>query len=192
MKFAPLTALQRHVSYFDPDRTGIITVRNTARSISALGVGFGWTWFLTLLIHLALQTKMGWDLKLRLHIRKIDDGVHAGDTGIFDGRGELRRDVFEQAFEKARGPAGLDSFLTYDDLVRFMLRDEGDSIGAKFSKAEAKLLLAVAKNRQEVVDGKTVDIISKRRLLQFYEGRLLPSVARYRRVAELRARLTPG
>ncbi|MBL9021324.1 MAG: hypothetical protein JNL21_03960 [Myxococcales bacterium] len=183
--FEPLTALQRHVAYFDPQNTGVITVGNTARQIRALGVGFGWTWFLTLLIHGALQFKLGFDSKLRLFIRKIDDGIHAGDTGIFGGDGELRYDVFEQAFEKAHGKAGPDAWLTHADLYAFMLRDEKWSPAAMFSWAEAKLLLAVAKNRQETVKGALVDVITKRRLLQFYEGRLLKAVARCRRVRKL-------
>ena len=183
--FEPLTALQRHVAYFDPDKTGIITVGNTARQIRALGVGAPLTWFLTLLIHGALQLKMGFDWKLRLFIRKIDDGVHAGDTGIFGGDGELRYEVFEEAFEKAHGPAGPDAWLTHADLVAFMLRDEKCSVGAMFSWAEAKLLLCVARNRVELVNGKEQEVMTKRRLLQFYEGRLLGAVARCRRIKGL-------
>jgi hypothetical protein len=183
--FEPLTALQRHVAYFDPQSTGVITVGNTARQIRALGVTPALTWFLTLLIHVALQAKLGFDWKLRLFIRKIDDGIHAGDTGIFGGDGELRYDVFEQAFEKAHGKRGPDAWLTHADLVAFMLRDEKWSVGALFSWAEAKLLLGVARNRQEKVGGCLENVITKRRLLQFYEGRLLKAIARCRRVRAL-------
>ncbi len=186
--FAPLTALQRHVAYFDPGRTGVITIPNTARAISDLGVSWGLTWFLTLLIHAALAPRMGFNWRLRLAIPRIDEGVHAGDTGIFGGDGEIRHHVFEELFAKAtRAGLGPEATVTHDDLWKFMLRDEKKSIGAYFSWAEAKLLLAVAKTGSEEVGGELVDVITKRRLLQFYEGRLLSSVARWRRVHGLNA-----
>lgn len=181
--FRPLTALQRHAAYFDPERTGFITVGNTSKQIRALGVGRLLTWFLTFLIHGALVPLTGLDLRFRIDIRRIDDGIHRGDTGVFGGDGEVRYDVFEELFESAVGPERAKDEtapITRDDLFKFMLRDEPFSIPAAFSWAEATLLLCVARTGTIEKSGKQHHVITKRRLRRFYEGRLFPALARYR------------
>lgn len=181
--FRPLTALQRHAAFFDPERTGFVTVRNTSKQIQALGVGRLLTWFLTFLIHGALVPLTGFNLRFRIDVRRLDDGIHRGDTGIFGGDGEVRYDVFEELFAFAVGPERAkdeDAAVTRDDLFRFMLRDEPLSVPALFSWAEATLLLCIARTGTIDIAGKQHHIITKRRLRRFYEGRLFPVIARYR------------
>jgi hypothetical protein len=184
-----LTALQRHVAYFDPEGTGIITFGATYRGSCDLGVVGPLALFLSGLIHLALAPLIGENLKLDLSIARIDRGIHPGDSGIFRGDGELSRAKLDQLFvfavgeDRARDP---DAALTQSDLYRFMLRDEPVSLPAYFSWAESRLLLGVARNDRRGVNGELVDVISRKRLEQFYEGRLLPAIARYWRVARLR------
>jgi hypothetical protein len=181
--FRPLTALQRHAAYFDPDGTGFVTIGNTSKQIQALGVGKLLTFLLTFLIHAALVPLTGFNFRFRIDIRRIDDGIHRGDTGVFGGDGEVRYDVFEELFAFAVGPDRAKdetAEITRDDLFKFMLRDEPFSIPALFSWAEATLLLCVARTGTIDKDGKQHHVITKRRLRRFYEGRLFPVIARYR------------
>ncbi len=185
----PLTALQRHVAYFDPEGTGVITFGATFRGICDLEVPWPLAAFLSTLIHVALAPLLGFNLKLELPIARIDRGIHPGDSGIFQGDGELSRQRFDQLFvfavgeDRARDP---DASLTQGDLYRFMLRDEPVSLPAYFSWAESRLLLGVARSDRRGVNGEVVDVITRRRLEQFYEGRLLAAIARYWRVARAR------
>jgi hypothetical protein len=184
-----LTALQRHVAYFDPDGTGVITLGATYRGIRDLQVLWPLALFLTGIIHLALAPLLGFNLRLHLPIARIDRGIHPGDSGIFRGDGELSRAKFDELFvfavgaERARDP---NAMLTQADLYRFMLRDEPVSLPAYFSWAESRLLLGVARNERRGVNGEFVDVVSRRRLEQFYEGRLLSAIARYWRVERAR------
>ncbi len=185
-RLRPLTALQRHVGYFDPKRTGFVTLGNTARGIRDLGFGPVLSAVLTAIIHAALVPITGFNWQGRISVRAIDSGIHAGDTGIFGPDGELRPLVFEELFLATVGPdraADPDALVTSKELRRFMLRDEGVSVGALFSFLEAELLLRVAASTP---DGGTggARAMTKRRLLQFYEGRLFHAIARWRRCAD--------
>jgi hypothetical protein len=184
-----LTALQRHVAYFDPESTGVITFGATYRGIRDLEVAWPLALFLAALIHLALAPLLGSNSKLELPIARIDRGIHPGDSGIFQGDGELSRAKLDALFVFAVGKdraSDPEALLTQSDLYRFMLRDEPVSLPAYFSWAESRLLLAVARKDRCGVNGEVVDVISRRRLEQFYEGRLLAAIARYWRVARLR------
>src|SRR5947207_1198404 len=85
----PLTVLERHVSYFDPDGDGAISMSQTFRGLRGVGVGALIAALLTLLINLFLGYLTHGKPSTRVSVRNIARGKHPYDTGSFNDRGEL-------------------------------------------------------------------------------------------------------
>src|SRR6476619_7533220 len=94
----PLTVLERHVSYFDPDGDGEITISQTYRGLRGIGVGALIAVLLTVLINLFLGYLTQGKPSTRVSVRDIARGKHPYDTGTFNVNGELDEAAFTALF----------------------------------------------------------------------------------------------
>ena len=166
-----MTALQKHVSFFDFDGDGYITVTEDYRGLRALGIDPVSASFFAFAINAALGTPtMGYP-SLTISLWDIDDGIHGSDTGIYDSQGRFVPQQFEALFDDwdQDGSDGLDlgelAARTIDDA------DLGDFFGLTGSVAEFGLLFAVAAE-----DGE----LSRDTMRGFYDGTLFYDLAEER------------
>jgi peroxygenase len=166
-----MTALQRHVSFFDYDGDGYITVTEDYRGLRALGIDPLSAAAFALAINGALGTPtMGYP-SLTISLYEIDDGIHGSDTGIYDSDGEVVEENFQRLFDEwdLDGSGGLDpaelAARTIDDADLF------DLFGITASAAELGLLYAVAAE-----DGE----LTRARMRAFYDGTLFYDLAEER------------
>lgn len=166
-----MTALQRHVSFFDYDGDGYITVVEDYRGLRALGIDPGSASAFALAINGALGTQtMGYP-SLTISLYDIDAGMHGSDSGIYDGEGNFVPEQFELLFDEwdLDGSDGLDPL----ELAARAVDDAelGDLFGVTASAAEFGLLFAIAAE-----DGE----LSRDRMRGFYDGSLFYDLAEER------------
>ena len=163
-----MSALQRHVSFFDYDADGYISVTDDYRGLRELDIWPGPAWAFALAINGALGTPtMGYP-SLTISIFGIDRGMHGSDTGIYDDAGNFVPQEFERLFDEwdKDGSDGLSA----PELVARTIdeADLGDIFGLTASSAEFGLLFVIAAE-----DGE----ISRARMRGFYEGTLFYDLA---------------
>ena len=193
----PLTVLERHVSYFDTDGDGEITMAQTFRGLRGVGVGALTSAGLTLLINLFLGYLTHGKPRLVVSVRDIARGKHPFDTGSFDERGQRDSSAFEALFEAPTTRAPVDR-LTRAEIRAVIVRrgdakkpfgELGSVLSNWFSGREIQLLLCVASDcRKASPSGAFEPAISRRTLQRFYSGHLLFLLARQRRIVRTRAR----
>ena len=193
----PLTVLERHVSYFDTDGDGEITMAQTFRGLRGVGVGAVTSLGLTLLINLFLGYLTHGRPSLKVSVRDIARGKHPFDTGSFDERGQRDDSAFERLFSAPTTHAPLDR-LTRDEIRAVIVKrgdpnkpfgEVGSVLSKWFSGREIQLLLCVASDcRKATPSGMLEPAISRRTLQRFYSGHLLFLLARQRRIVQARAR----
>lgn len=192
----PLTALERHVSYFDTDADGKITMAQTFRGLRKIGVDPITSAGLTLLINGFLGYLTNGRPSLKVSVRDIARGKHPFDTGIFDEQGEMERSKFECLFTAPTAQPPFDR-LTQTE-IRNMIVKRGDpkkpfgELGSVlsnwFSGREIQLLLCVASDcKKATPSGEEQPAISLRTLRRFYTGHLLFLLARAKRIRDSRA-----
>lgn len=181
------TALERHAGYFDADGDGLVPLSETYGGLRRLGVGWFTSGVLAGIINVFLGPITRGRATLTISVTNIKAGVHPFDTGVFDRQGKLDEAHFSALFE-----GGTDR-LTRAELRNVILgRGRAAHAGWKgwlanqFSSAEARLLFCLASDSTKTVGGHAERAITRRRLRSFYEGRLLPALARRQRLAPAR------
>ncbi len=177
------SALQRHAGYFDADGDELVTLAETYGGLRRLGVGRLASGILAGIINLFLGPITRGRFTLTISVANIASGVHPFDTGVFDRHGKLDRAHFDALFE------GGSDRLTRTELRQVIVR-RGRAAHAgwkgwlanRFSSAEARLLFCIGSDATKSVDGREEPAITRLRLLHFYQGRLLPALARRRRI----------
>ncbi|PCI40639.1 MAG: hypothetical protein COB53_00505 [Elusimicrobia bacterium] len=168
------TALQKHVSFFDRNGDGIITVSETRFRLRQLG--FSWTKsaFLSFVIHagLAKSTSASWTdaLLLRLSVEKMHLGIHAADTGIYDEHGNFVPEAFKRLFaDHAKTDPAFLTESEFQNMITANAKRRPGALGKFAAKQEFGLLLDIAS------DGKLGEerTISRSRMEGFYDGTLL-------------------
>ena len=193
----PLTALERHVSYFDADGDGQITMTQTFRGLRGVGVDALTSAALTLLINLFLGYLTHGKFSTKVSVRDIARGKHPYDTGSFDTRGQIDESNFERLFTTPTAAPPFDRLTAKE--IRKMIVKRGDptkpfgELGSVlsnwFSGREIQLLLCVASDcKKAAPSGEQEPAISRRTLRRFYTGHLLFLLARAKRIREARAR----
>jgi len=183
----PLTALQRHASFFDPLGTGQITLAQTFRGLRRLGVRRVWRIILPPIIHGFLGYLTQGRPSLVIRIDRIAQGKHPFDSGTFDTYGELDPSAFAALFE------GHGDAITADEM-RAVISSRGNrlpqmgkiagALGHWFSGKEVAVFFCVAADTTKNVGGRAVDAVSRQTLLRFYEGTLFPDLARRRALVD--------
>ncbi|MEP7050121.1 MAG: caleosin family protein [Pseudomonadota bacterium] len=191
----PLTVLERHVSYFDPDGDGEISIAQTFRGLRKLGVGVVIAGLLTLLINGFLGYLTHGKPSLSVSVRDIARGKHPYDSGTFNERGELDEANFEALFCPPTANPPFDR-LTRDELRAMIVKrgdikkpfgELGSILSNWFSGREIQLLLCVASDCSKMsASGEEQPAISRRTLRRFYTGHLLFLLARRQRIFQAR------
>ncbi len=192
----PLTVLERHVSYFDSDSDGQITMAQTYQGLRKIGVGAVTAGALTLLINLFLGYLTHGKPSTKVSVRDIARGKHPFDTGSFDTRGERDASNFERLFTAPTAAPPFDRLTAAE--IRKMIVKRGDptkpfgELGSVlsnwFSGREIQLLLCVASDCSKAApSGEEQPAISRRTLERFYSGHLLFLLARAKRIRDQRA-----
>jgi hypothetical protein len=193
----PLTALERHVSYFDTDADGKITIAQTFRGLRKVGVGRVTSAALTLVINVFLGYLTNGKPSLKISVRDIARGKHPFDTGTFNDRGEVELSNFARLFTSPTAQPPFDRLTRAE--IRGMIVKRGDpqkpfgELGSVlsnwFSGREIQLLLCVASDcKKATPSGEQLPAISLRTLRRFYSGHLLFLLARAKRIRAARAR----
>ncbi len=194
----PLTPLERHVSYFDTDADGEITLAQTFRGLRGVGVGAITAAGLTVLINVFLGYLTHGKPSLKVSVRDIARGKHPYDTGAFDTQGEIDEANFDALFTSPFASEPRDR-LTRDEIRKVIVKrgdpkkpfgEIGSALSNWFSGREIQLLLCVASDCKKVLPhGEAVSAISRRTLRRFYTGHLLFLLARSKRIRDARARV---
>jgi hypothetical protein len=181
------TALQRHVAYFDPDHTGVITLRQTREGMRRLGV----PWPLRVLLSLVINGMLGYVTQNRpstvIVIDKIAQGKHPFDSGTFDRNGDIDSAAFEALFENADGVLSADEMHAFITARGNQMLDRGPLAGALgrwFTVREVNLFFCVAADTTKSANGRDVRAVTKKTMRAFYDGTLLPDLARRRLLVE--------
>ena len=95
-----LSALQKHVMFFDQDGDGKITVGETFDGLRELGFGYTRSSAFAFAINAGLGVATGapWYSPLTVDIENIAKGKHDSDTDIYDVDGRFNPVKFEQLF----------------------------------------------------------------------------------------------
>jgi hypothetical protein len=191
----PLTVLERHVSYFDPDGDGEISMGQTFRGLRQVGVGVVLSGLLTLLINAFLGYLTHGKPRLSVSVRDIARGKHPYDSGTFDERGQLDESNFEALFSAPTASPPWDKLTAAEIRARIVKRGDpkkpfgqlGSLLSNWFSGREIQLLLCVASDCTKTApSGEQRPAISRRTLRRFYTGHLLFLLARRQRIFQAR------
>jgi peroxygenase len=163
-----MTALQRHVAYFDWNGDGLITVVEDYQGLRGLGIDPVLSTTFATFINGLLGTPTRGFPSLTIDLRGIASGVHGSDSGIYDSEGRFVAEAFERLFLDwdLDDSGGLDPI----ELAARTIRDADlfDVFGVAISGAEFGLLFAVAAE-----DGE----LSRARMRAFYDGTLFYTLA---------------
>ena len=170
------TALQKHVTFFDRNRDGKITLSESFQGLSALGFGSVRSGALAVAINTGLGRSTGapWYSPFTINVDKIHQGKHGSDTDIYDVNGVFNQAKFNELFSKY--DTNQDHALSKDELQGFFSRNFEDSTGSLASKAEFGLLLEIA-GQDQVIAGKQTRVLTRDTLSRFYDGTLLFDIA---------------
>jgi peroxygenase len=166
-----MTALQRHVAFFDWNGDGYITVLEDYRGLRALGIDPVLASSFATAINGVLATPSRGFPSLTIDLRRIATGIHGSDSGIYDDDGNFVPEAFERLFRDwdRDGSDGLDP----GELLARAVEDADlfDVFGVVTSGAEFGLLFVVAAE-----DGE----LSRARMRSFYDGTLFYVLAEER------------
>ncbi|XP_020592891.1 probable peroxygenase 4 isoform X2 [Phalaenopsis equestris] len=88
-----MTPLQKHASFFDRNKDGVIYPWETFRGFRAIGGGVGQSIVAAVFINglLAPKTRTGKFLSplLPIYVKNISKGKHGSDSGAYDAQGRL-------------------------------------------------------------------------------------------------------
>lgn len=189
-----LSPLERHAAFFDSDRDGLVTPKETYEGLERLGIPAPLALVLTAIINFFLGRLTQGTWSLAIATRQIQRGMHPYDTGSFDRRGGIDRAAFEHVFD---GPHALPprDRLTEAELRRLIVKRNdperpfgavGSVLSRVFSWSETRLLFCLAADARKRTGGDEEPAISKKTLLRFYEGRLFYLLERRQRIVTRR------
>jgi peroxygenase len=166
-----MTALQKHLAFFDFNTDAKVTVPETYRGLRVLGLPSLLSLPAALSINGAMATATAGYPSLTLRISSIEAGIHGSDTGIYDDDGAFNLQKFESWFKT--WDKDHDDALSLKELAQRLYKEQDlfDFFGVIASGGEFGVLYLLAAE-----DGK----ISKDRMISLYEGTLFYDLAHER------------
>lgn len=187
-----MTALQKHVHFFDRDNDGFITLSNTYDGLRALGFGSVASSGMAVAINGALGPSTGatWFAPFTINIGLIHHGKHGSDTGVYDAEGHYNANAFEAMFELY--DSNEDAELSEEEFEDLYEGQYTDSSGSNASRAEFSILFQLASTTrtrsEEVAYGDSwssyttteevsYQVLTRETLESFYDGSLFYELA---------------
>ncbi|RWR75061.1 putative peroxygenase 4 [Cinnamomum micranthum f. kanehirae] len=156
-----MTALQKHVAFFDKDKDGIVYPSETYKGFRAIGCGLPLSTAASVLINLALSSKTLPEGQkaapnFPIYIENINRAKHGSDTGVYDTQGRFVPEKFEDIFLK-HAHSNPDS-LTSDELDEMLKanRIPKDTTGSFTGWTEWKVLYSLGKDENGLLHKETV------------------------------------
>lgn len=185
-----MSALERHVAFFDPESTGKVTFGQTWAGLDRLGIGLGYRLLLTPIINGFLGYLTQGRPSFVIIVSKIKDGKHPFDTGSFGDDGHVDETALGVLIAEGKGGA-----LTAKEMRDLILRrgnkrpqmgGVAGALGKWFSGKEVKLFFCLAADTTKEEDGRKVPAVTPRTIRRLYDGSLFHLLARRRRIREER------
>lgn len=171
--------LQRHVDFFDGNRDGMITIKETRQGLRDLGIGRVQAFLSSLVINLGLASKTGH--KTEIEIANIHKAKHDSDTDIYNADGTFSAAKFQEMFDKF--DKNKDGAMDATEFTTMRNAKKETKVGAFAASQEFGLLASFTADKKVVVDGKEVNALSRKQLEEFYEGSLFFRLAAERKAA---------
>jgi peroxygenase len=170
-----MTALQKHLAFFDFNVDAKVTVAETYRGLRILNLAPPFALSAAISINGAMATATAGFPSLTLRIPSIEAGIHGSDTGIYDDNGEFDPQKFEDWF--ATWDKDHDGALNFKELAQRLYKEQDlfDVFGILASGGEFGALYLLAAQ-----DGK----VSKERIAALYQGSLFYDLAREKGVPQ--------
>lgn len=185
-----ISALERHVSFFDPEGTGTVTIGQTWAGLGRLGIGLVWRILLTPIINGFLGYLTQGRVSFDIAIAKIAEGKHPFDTGSFGDDGEIDEGALAELVRAGTGGALTAKEMRALVLARGNKRPKmgklAGSLGSWFSGKEVKLFFCLAADTTKSEEGQEVPAVTPRTLRRLYDGSLFHLLARRRRIRQER------
>lgn len=166
----PLTALQKHVKFFDFSNTNRITPYDTFHGMRLLGWNPLKATGAAVIVNFALGARMyhgiPWPV---LDLNKIDRDIHDSDSGVYDRQGNYAKEKVDQLFEKF--DTNNDGLLSESEVKAMREANRKSFLGHLLSGGEFPILMDVA-GRTQMVDGKQEKVLTREQLHDFYTGDL--------------------
>ncbi|CAL5037891.1 unnamed protein product [Urochloa decumbens] len=163
-----MTELQKHVSFFDRNKDGIITPLETFQGFVAVGCEIAFSSAAASTVHGALApfTNPPGTLPpyVNIHVKYIHRAIHGSDTGAYDSKGSIRfvQEKFDEIFKK-HAHIKLDA-LTLPEVEEMLIfnRDFLDPASWPAAEAEWQLIYQLAHDRY--------GFLTKKRARGIYDG----------------------
>ncbi|EHA8590802.1 putative peroxygenase 4 [Cocos nucifera] len=179
-----LTALQKHVVFFDRNKDGIIYPWETFRGFRAIGCGVALSTVSAVVINgfLGPKTRTGKipSPLLPIYVKNIHKGKHGSDSGVYDSEGRFVPEKFEEIFKKHAHTNP--NALTSKELKEMLKanRVPKDYKGWVASWTEWKILFALCKDK----DG----LLHKDTMRAVYDGSLFLQMEQARESSQKKAK----
>jgi Ca2+-binding EF-hand superfamily protein len=167
--------LQRHAEYFDVNGDHVITVDETRQSLRDLGMGKLASRLLSLAINAGFGFQNAGRPTLTIDIDKIQHTRNRSHSGVFTEDGQFDPAAFTRMFD--RFDTNHSGSLSESEIRAMIKANAKDPIGPLASKGEFGMLMAVAADATETVNGKQEKAISRANMAAFYDGSLLYKLA---------------
>ena len=172
-----MTALQKHLSFFDQNHDGNLTRTETAQGLRKLGLSPVRAEVTGSLINAGIGVKSSdhWYDFTTVNLSKIHSSKHGSDTGIYDTQGQFVQSKYDELW--SRFDQGNKGALSQSDIQAMHASLSTDKVGDVASKAEFDLLMELAGQNRTMADGSSQRVLTKERMQQFYDGSLFYQLA---------------
>ncbi|KAJ3694852.1 hypothetical protein LUZ60_000229 [Juncus effusus] len=156
-----MTPLQKHASFFDRNKDGVIYPGETYRGMRAIGAGIGLSAIAGVVINALLSSKTlpegrRFSLRFPIYIENIQKAKHGSDTDTYDSEGRFVPEKFEEIFKKYAKTNP--NALTKKELDKMIHanREPKDYIGWFGGTIEWKILYLLAKDKDGFLEKDTI------------------------------------
>ncbi|PUZ61609.1 hypothetical protein GQ55_4G290000 [Panicum hallii var. hallii] len=161
-----MTELQKHVSFFDRNKDGIITPLETFQGFVAVGCEIAFSSAAASTVHGALApfTNPPGALPpyVNIYVKYIHRAIHGSDTGAYDSKGRFVQEKFDEIFTKhAHVKPDALTLPEIEEMLTFN-RDLLDPVSWPAAEAEWQLIYQLAHDRY--------GFLTKERARGIYDG----------------------
>uniref|UniRef100_A0A175YHF7 Caleosin n=2 Tax=Daucus carota subsp. sativus TaxID=79200 RepID=A0A175YHF7_DAUCS len=166
--------LQKHVSFFDQNKDGIVYPWETFKGFRQIGCGLALSSVAAVFINVGLSSKTRPgkfpSLLFPIEIQNIHKGKHGSDSDVYDTEGRFVPTKFEEIFSKHA--QSNKSALTSDELMAMVKgnREPKNYSGWLASYVEWKILYVLCKDKDGLLHRDTIRAV--------YDGSLFEQMAR--------------